>query len=805
MWVRFRPLVTVLLASFALGGPIASRQAHARPATDAIVEVRRTTDGIPHIRAADWQGAGFGMGYVQAQDALCTLAEAFVTYEGRRSYFFGPEGKPRNNATFGRASNLELDIFFRGFVDNVAVEKLKAQQPQELIDMVAGFADGYNRFLDDRKTRHAAGSPRTCLSAEWVRPITADDLFRRLYAAGLAAGYARFIPEIVNAQPPDGRGLLSSMSPGSSLHQAWTIGEREGIGSNMIAFGHAAGGDGSALFGNPHWFWGGPDRLYQAHLTIPGRLNVAGASFLGVPVIMIGFNNDVAWSHTVSNAKRFGLYALELDSSDPRSYRVDGTVRRMEAQTVAVPVRGRSGEPSTVERTLYRTRFGPLVDLSNKASALGWTRATAVAIRDVNADNHRVFRNFLYWNRAHSLEEFVAIQRRELGMPWVNTVAIGRDDRRAWYADMGAVPNVPDTLRTACRTAMGAAFESLDAKTPFLDGTRSDCDWEVDPSAAQAGAMPADRLPGLFRRDYVANMNDSYWLANPYQPLEGYAKVLGGEREALSLRGRHGHAIAAEVMREGQGSSTALVRSLKRETLRALAYSADRFMPSLLSGACAQPHVRVDSDPLDNRPSDSPRYVDVRQACGVLARWTRTAGPRDRGAQLWNAFWERLEKIPQNEFHGSPFVATDPLRTPDAPRQADPRVAQALAAAVLSFASQGRSLDEPVRQRLYVHTAGTRLALYGGCGAGYFTIACADGAEMDGRAHGNSYLQIVRFGKSGVEADTLLAHGLDESAVEGGEGSAPVRRYARKQWLRMPFTEREISENLVLQLKIARR
>ena len=79
------------------------------------------------------------------------------------------------------------------------------------------------------------------------------------------------------------------------------IGHAPWLGSNGMAFGEAVTGEGqSVLFGNPHWYWSGPDRFYQMHLTIPGTLNVAGAGFLGVPLVMVGFNEQVAWTHTVS-------------------------------------------------------------------------------------------------------------------------------------------------------------------------------------------------------------------------------------------------------------------------------------------------------------------------------------------------------------------------------------------------------------------------------------------------------------------------------------------------------------------------
>ncbi|WP_207466678.1 MULTISPECIES: Ntn hydrolase family protein [Achromobacter] len=167
---------------------------------------------------------------------------------------------------------------------------------------------------------------------------------------------------------------------------------------------------------------------------------------------------------------------------------------------------------------------------------MSWATCSALPV------NFRIFRNFFYWNQAKSLDDFIDLQRREAAVPWVNTVAIGRGehgaDGRVWYADVGAVPNVPDELCQACATPLAAGFASVDPLTPVLDGSRSDCDWWLDPAAAQARAMPVAAMPWLLRKDYVANMNDSYWLSNSRQPLEGYPALLGGERRPLGLRGR---------------------------------------------------------------------------------------------------------------------------------------------------------------------------------------------------------------------------------------------------------------------------
>ena len=92
-------------------------------------------------------------------------------------------------------------------------------------------------------------------------------------------------------------------------------------GSNAYAFGsEVTGTDSGILYGNPHEPWDGVQRFYEFHLTMPGELDVMGAGQQGQPFPNIGFNKDVAWSHTVSTAKRFTLYQLELVSGNPMKY-----------------------------------------------------------------------------------------------------------------------------------------------------------------------------------------------------------------------------------------------------------------------------------------------------------------------------------------------------------------------------------------------------------------------------------------------------------------------------------------------------
>jgi acyl-homoserine-lactone acylase len=121
------------------------------------------------------------------------------------------------------------------------------------------------------------------------------------------------------------------------------------------------------------------------------------------------------------------------------------------------------------------------------------------------------------------------VQVRNQGVPWVNTIAADSTGE-AYYADISVVPNVPDEKVQACPTPLGiVTFVALGL--PVLDGSRSDCAWDDDEDAVAPGIFGPSNLPHLFRDDFVHNGNDSYWLTNPDAPLEGFARIIGDERD----------------------------------------------------------------------------------------------------------------------------------------------------------------------------------------------------------------------------------------------------------------------------------
>ncbi|RZL98891.1 MAG: penicillin acylase family protein [Variovorax sp.] len=773
-------------------------------------EIRRTEMGVPHVKAATWSGAGYGYGYAQAQDNLCTMADSFLTYRGERSRYFGGEAQAVYDSTIARPRNIDSDFFHRHVLAADVVDAMAAAQPERLRQLVDGFAAGYNRYVSE--ARAGNGAHAACRSADWVQAISTQDIWRRMYAANLAGGYSNFVAGIANATPPvatttpartsggtsaskttDGATVAATFDPAATRAPHLEVGGTRGVGSNMYGFGSAVTGEGSSvLFGNPHWYWKGPDRFYQAQLTIPGELDVSGASFLGVPVMLIGFNDSVAWSHTVSTARRFGFFELKLVPGDPTSYQRDGRNVRMTPRAITVQVRDAAGTTTAVTRTLYASEHGPMINLALLNPALAWSGTTAFAIRDINGANYRTFRNWLRWNQAKSLDEFIAIQREESAIPWVNTVAVGRDRAQAWYADIGAVPNVSPEQVAGCTTAFGQAVAAAIPDAPFFDGSRSACDWRTDADSAQTGAIGPARMPSLLRDDYVGNMNDSHWSTNVRAPLTGFPPIFGpAGTQALTLRTRLGHQMALQRLAgtdgyPGNQAGSAVVRQM---VLDSRVFSAERFKTQALNLVCTTPQIAV----------AGAGSVDVTAACTALRAWDDTGSATARGSHLWDEFWRAIP-LTDAQLYAVPFDPANPIDTPrDLRASAADALRQVFGTAVAKSAAGGFAPDTQRGDLLYATRGGGRIPLFGGCGEiGYFTVTCSDnpiergGYTMDGLAEGNSYMQVVSFPSNTVQAHTFLTFSLSDDPASAHYGDY-TRAYGARQWVRMPFTDAEIA------------
>jgi acyl-homoserine-lactone acylase len=795
-----------VLVRRSLGLGLAVWVAHASAATaDSYhVTIRRTAHGIPHVIAGDWGSLAYGYAYALTRDNICPLADTFLTVDAERSKFLGPDGNYDESGANGtRPNNLNSDLFYRKVIQQGTVERLLSEPPPngvppEARHAMQGFAAGYDQALADMGGADGVKDP-ACKGQPWVRPIGAIEVWRRVYQLLVIASTGVVIDGIATAAPP-GPGAV----PGASLaHQAAAVHQAGdgrfdhllgGLGSNAVALGKAATPDGHGLLlGNPHFPWHGPQRFYEAQLTIPGQLDVAGASLLGVPLINIGFTRGLAWSHTVSTARRFVPYELKLVPGQPTSYVVDGQIHQMKATTVTVQAKQPDGSIKPMTRTLYDSEYGPMFTSILGLPVFPWTGASAYAMFDGNGENFgRLINHFVAVNRAQSVPELDAIERRYQGIPWVNTIATDTQGR-AYYADIGSIPNVPSDKYSRCEVALGVALDQA-ARVPVLDGSNSSCAPGSAPGAAAPGILPPALEPSLTRDDYVTNSNDSYWLSNPSHPLEGFSRIIGDERTARSPRTRLGLRIVQQRLdgSDGSAGSGFTPTQLMDAVFNDRQYLGELWRDQLVSLCRSHPVLTGANGP-----------VNVSAACDVLARWDLHDNIDSRGALLFRRFATRALAAQGGPF-ATPFSASDPVNTPRDLNTNNPQVQQALADAVTDMQGAGLALDAPLGQAQYDIRNGERIPIHGGPGTvGVFNainVTWNPSTAYAGVPHGSSYVQVVHLtGAECPDAHTILTYSLSVDPTSPWY-SDQTRMFSRKQWVRFRFCAADIAADPQLEI-----
>lgn len=781
--------------------------------------VTRTDFGIPHIRAEDWGSLGYGYGYAYAQDNFCVTMREIALAGGRSAELMGDEGNIENDFLF-RFLNGTEEAFRAQFVDTL---------PQKVQDLVTGFAAGMNRYLRETGVENLPEGDAGCRNAPWVFEFNDFDLWQHLRRIALGGSSDQGLIRTGLQSVTGPNASASSLQPVSAplLNDLRSFGNaiRPGeTGSNAVLAGRdATQTGGSVLLGNPHQPWNGSGRWYEAHLTIPGEYDVAGASLQGLPFIGIGFTKDVAWTHTVDFATRFTLYELRLNPDNPMQYMYDGEMRDITATTITAYEQGDDGELIEREKTFYSSHFGMIIDLGGVNSLLaGWPlfNGNLMTIRDANLlTGIRSAEEFISKAQAGNMAEYEAALTN-IGNPVFHEFAADRHGD-IFYGQVSAVPHVTTEKLDECNNSLGPIIADASANAIVtLDGSRSECEWGED-----ADSPPDTNLFGLSSRAIirgggtVGNSNNSYWLSDATNPLTGFPIVmgwLGGENQQQFLRTRITHLMIADRLAGSDDLSETPLFDL--ETMKDLMYSNRVHGAEVaLDDTLAICDTFAAAPPADVTPE---QVTMLESACDVLAAWDRRVDVTSRGAQVFTEYWGRLRSaisdpfrnvIPEESFWLVDFDPAEPLTTPRGIDASVPEtvelVGRSLIAAAERLMANNVPFDAPWGDVQFLERNGENVPIHGGAGTmgvfGAISAGLSDGGYRN-PGSGNSYIQVVTWDESDCPiADTILTHSQStdpESPYYGDQ----TREYAEKRWVRFPFCEEDIAaaqvgETLILE------
>ncbi len=446
----------------------------------------RDAHGIPHVFASSERDAWFAVGLLHAQDRLWQLEMNRRVVSGRLAEVLGPAA-------------LDTDRFLRTIGVRRAAERAIESLDPGTRESLQAYADGVNAGIELVRGKPWKLSPEFLVLNVRPEPWTLADsvgwstMMAWDLSANLTLELMRFalssklstaqIAQLLDTEPPIALPELGRLyagldtAPLAKLLDAMPPSGIEGVGSNnWVVDGRRTASGKPMLANDPHLGLSTPALWYFAHVSAPG-LDVIGATLPGLPHVVLGRNDRIAWGFTNTGPDTQDLYLERIDPADPGSYATPGGTRKFEVRTETIRVKG---QPD-VSLQVRETRHGPVISdvMASARDALAargardrYVLAFAWTALDPEGSSIRAGRAL---NLARDWNQFLAAARH-FGSPQQNMVYADVDGNIGFVAPARIPVRRPDNDLKGLAPAPG---------------------W--DPRYDWAGFVPFDELPRIYR------------------------------------------------------------------------------------------------------------------------------------------------------------------------------------------------------------------------------------------------------------------------------------------------------------------
>jgi len=563
---RLRAVVACLL--LVLG---AASVANAQPMHDALwaeATLYRDEWGVPHVQASTPRGLGFAFGYAQAEDHLESMLMAYRICNGRAAEVLGESMAPSDEFSI-RMGHARL-----------ARQALERLAP-DTAALCTGFAMGVNAYLVDHEDRAPAW-------ADGVQPW--DPL--ALWHAFVTSFAPLDLPGVERPARAMETGNTWAMAP-SRMQEGKT-----------------------ALVINPHGYFEGPFRWYEAHLAL-GDLDVYGATLFGLPVIVQGFNDSVGWSLTPNRADFADVFQEQIqpqggggNPKDPRfsaaAVEVSPTLAYY-ASAQPYYVRTADGMQERAAPSYIHSR-GPVFE--SGGTLFSWTIG---GFGDFGG-----FDQLLAMGRARDLDTF----QQALAMQQIPCFHVVYADREGNLFYLYNAKTGNRAVQFAPGDESQAAQEGINWSAPVSWGYHG---------MAWQNIVPIDGLP------------------NVLNPGAGFVQACGGAPwGATDDSGIDAGAYPPWFVNEGDSFRARRVRQLLRAGARSFPD-----MHSMIFDAVAPAAVEMAPLLLEMAEADAGRvgvsHPDLATGLELLRNWNYTAETGSRAMAFYHVWWAMLTARAQGE------------------------------------------------------------------------------------------------------------------------------------------------------------
>jgi penicillin G amidase len=687
-----RRLAVLFLASFFLAIPLNSGRTS--PQQNAVeikgiknrITIRRDERGIPYVEAQNDEDLFFGQGYATAQDRLWQLDLFRRTARGELAEVLG--AGPNNVA-------IEQDKLHRtyGFAQAAEAEFAKASpQSRAILEAYARGVNAYAASLDPKSM-----PPEFQILSYSFRPWTpADslvvvkifhealsdtwrlDIMRQAMSVLPAEKRAELLPEIspidvlvvgkdTQSKPKSAARMKpEAVSPETlarlAHNQEIAAAALDRIGfhtdalaasNNWVVSGKRTVTGKPLLSNDPHLRATAPSIWHMVHLSAPG-VRVAGVTAPGLPGVVIGHNERIAWGFTNVGPDVQDLYIEKFNGDNPKQYQTPSGWQDVVIRHEEIKVRKAIGssEHDITNFDVPVTRHGPIIfEGDGKRYALRWT---ALDPNRNNPDSTQGLNRARNWNEFNAaLEAFTA--------PTQNIVYVDVDGHIGYHA-AGVVP-----IR-----------KSGDGSVPY-DGSTDAGEW--------TSYIPISKLPTVYdppsgiivtANQRIVGTDYPYFLthswAQPYRARrildllnekpklssDDFRRILG---DVYSIGGASFNREAVKLLRTKLTPADEVLKahldafekwdgrvSVESNVVPLLAYTRLNFRSKILTAALGQDLVKnyqwnnfdttldrvIKEQPAAWLPKEFPTYADLLRACydEAIATLTKNLGA-DESKWTW--------------------------------------------------------------------------------------------------------------------------------------------------------------------------
>lgn len=487
----------------------------------ADVTVYRDDYGVPHIFANDEHDLMFAAGYVQAQDRLWQMELFRRAGQGRLSELFD-------------TATVKIDKLFRTLGFTYIAESLYAHMHPTSKILLDDYTDGVNEFILNHKGKYPVEFDMIDFEPEPWKPshsllvtrllawelnfawwvdltygeiasIVPPDKFKELIIDEVAPTTQPYLSESSRKEIHNFLALVRcyreyfGMKGFSSASNAWVIDSTKSISGKPI------------LANDPHLLVSLPSKWYEMHLSAPGW-NVAGVSIPGIPLIVIGQNDSLAWGFTNAMLDDCDFYIEKIDSSKQSTYRFKNNSFSMKSRDEIIYL----GKSDSITINVKSTHHGPII--SNIHPSMDHKHDTStvkqqISLRWTGFEMSDEILGFYRLNKATNSIEYTE-GLKELTVPAQSAVyADARGNIGSWVA--GRVP-----------------IRGKHTGVLPLDGSTGDDEW--------LGFIPFEKLPNSWNppERFIISANQPlsgksypYYLSTLWEPWNRYERI----KELLSL------------------------------------------------------------------------------------------------------------------------------------------------------------------------------------------------------------------------------------------------------------------------------